>query len=138
MASMLGAYAGSRIELVLTNEVGAPIVLGVTLDTLSARLRWSRDAAGISARTLSALTGLHRSHVSLIEGGEKASVDAGTLAKLADVLGVSMDWLYSGRGRRPSKAEIATAVARARRRGSNESGEHPAITHETATRRTGT
>lgn len=74
------------------------------------RLAEARAMAGLSARELSTRAGLARSIVSLFEAGKKGA-NAETVAKLADVLGVSMDWLYRGVGIQPSMRRIKTAVA---------------------------
>ena len=50
----------------------------------------------------------------LIESGRIASPRAEVFVRLADVLGLSLDWLISGRGECPPKAHIDAAVASAR------------------------
>lgn len=102
-------------------------------DSLQARLKWAREVAGLSARALSELAGLHPSHVGLVERGgpRRDTVDARTLLAIADVLGVSMDWLFAGKGTRPSPDAISHAVQKRRRR----SGTLRAVT--TAVSRTG-
>lgn len=113
------------------------------LSDLPARVRWARETAGLSARALSLLAGLTKSHVGQIEEGRYPSVGVTTLVKLGTVFAVSLDWLVAGRGRRPTKAEIIAAVRRAQRpvrksprrarRSPDESGEHPAVSAAAAT-----
>jgi transcriptional regulator with XRE-family HTH domain len=79
--------------------------------TLAERLRWAREAGGLSARELSRLSGCAESHVGHLERGDKASPAITTIAAIADSLGVSIDWLYRGSGKRPSAKRIALAVA---------------------------
>ncbi len=67
---------------------------------IASRLRTARDNIGISARELDRRAGLTQGHTSLIETGER-SIEAGTAAKLATALGVSLDWLVLGRGDGP-------------------------------------
>lgn len=50
----------------------------------------------------------------LIESGRIASPRAEVFVRLADVLGLSLDWLISGRGECPPKDRIDAAVAVAR------------------------
>lgn len=83
------------------------------MKTVSGRLRALRSEAGLSARELSALAGLAASHVSHIETGKGCSSE--TLAEICRVLGVTMDWLYLGRGTAPELEAVRVAVARARR-----------------------
>lgn len=78
--------------------------------TLPERLQWAREAAGLKRRTLSDLAGISHYHVDLIEQGTRKSPQFETLAKLADVLGVSLDWLCRG-GPMPTKTAIRAAVA---------------------------
>lgn len=93
-------------------------VVAVTRNSLQSRLKWAREAADLSASALSELAGLTRSHVSLIEKGgrRRETVDARTLSALADVLGISMDWLFAGKGDRPAREAICQAVEECRRR----------------------
>lgn len=77
--------------------------------TLSDRLKIARAAAGIdSARQLSRRAGLADGHVAMFERGVLDDGSAKTLARLADVLGVSLDWLVRGIGEGPKpRAEAA-------------------------------
>jgi transcriptional regulator with XRE-family HTH domain len=85
-------------------------------ETVSMRLRWAREAAGLSCRELSTLAKLGApTHVALIESETRGRVAASTLVQLADVLGVSLDWLAAGKGTRPDEEMIRRSVERARR-----------------------
>lgn len=82
--------------------------------SLSLRLRRARELAGISARELDRLARLTEGHTSLIESGERSNVEARTATALATTLGLSLDWLITGKGRDPIEADIRTAIERAR------------------------
>jgi hypothetical protein len=43
-------------------------------------------------------------------------ITGGTLAKIADVFGVEMGWLYRGTGKAPSRAGVIAAIERCSRR----------------------
>lgn len=87
-------------------------------------MRLARSLAGISARELDRLAKTAGGHSSLIESGEVGErVSAKTVKQLAEVLGVSLDWLVGGKGREPTEAEARTAVDEARSRAS--AGEPP-------------
>jgi transcriptional regulator with XRE-family HTH domain len=77
------------------------------MQTLAQRLRRARKAAGLSARRLDALAGLTPCHTSLIESGLRENPKATTVAALAKALGVSLDWLVSGRGPPPTRTATA-------------------------------
>lgn len=62
---------------------------------------------------LAVLAKLAPGHVRLIESGQRTNVGVETLAPIADVLGVSLDWLVFGRGEPPTIAAVRTAVAAA-------------------------
>jgi len=82
-----------------------------SLRTLGERVRWARDLAGISARRLDKLAKLSAGHARAIETGRKQTVEASTARKLASVLGVTLDWLLCGTGRRPTPESVRAAVA---------------------------
>lgn len=84
------------------------------LDTLGQRLAAARRLAGISGRELGRLAGISETFPSMIESGERPRVEAHCVGRLADVLGVTCDWLISGKGRLPNQAEVAQAVERSR------------------------
>jgi len=69
--------------------------------------------AGLSARALSALAGLNHARVNQIETRVE-NVGSRTLASLARVLGISLDWLITGIGDPPTKESVRAAVERAR------------------------
>lgn len=77
-------------------------------------MRMARSYAGLSARGLSALAGLAPSHVNLIETRVE-NVGAQTVASLARVLGVTTDWLITGKGEPPTEESVRAAVKRAKR-----------------------
>ena len=63
---------------------------------LSERLTQAREARGLSRYALSKAAGLATSHVQLIETGYRKQCSAETLAALARVLRVSVEWLLGG------------------------------------------
>ncbi len=63
---------------------------------LATRLRFARDDAGLSARALDAAAGITAGHTSQIEAGRRTAVAIETVRRLAEALGVSIDWLVTG------------------------------------------
>lgn len=64
---------------------------------LAERLREARERAGLSARALDEKAGITPGHTTLIESGRRESPAVETIRKLAEALGVSIDWLVTGR-----------------------------------------
>lgn len=81
------------------------------LGGLGRRLRDARLAGGISARRLDILAGLGLGHVAMIESGQRPNIEARTSQSIANVLGVSLDWLLLGDGPVPSAEKIMASVA---------------------------
>jgi transcriptional regulator with XRE-family HTH domain len=71
------------------------------LDTLPRRLEHARRAAGLNRSALAVKAGLNPSHVRLIEEGAREDPTGTTLARLAEALDVSLDWLVRGIGDAP-------------------------------------
>lgn len=84
--------------------------------TLSERLQYLVDVTDVSAREISDLAGLTHSHVAILLSADRDRVEARTVAALAKVFGVSMDWLYSGLGGAPDIHDIMLALQAARTR----------------------
>lgn len=79
------------------------------------RITQLRALADISARQVDALAGLKGTcYTNSIELGARVNILNETLAAIADVFGVSMDWLFRGVGPEPTQVEVVAAVARAR------------------------
>lgn len=93
--------------------------------TMSDRLREARRLSGLSARALSRCAGLAETHVSLIESGA-TNMGTQTAERLANALGVSLDWLVSGVGNGPTEVSVRAAVAAAGASSADESGAHVA------------
>lgn len=72
------------------------------LETFAERLNWARRAAGMSRRALSVKAGLAEPHVGMIERNLEADPQGSTAAALAEALGVSIEWLVTGRGEPPA------------------------------------
>ena len=81
---------------------------------VGARLRETRKLIDITARELDRLACTTEGHASLIESGVVQNITLETAGKLASVLGVSLDWLLSGRGTPPSAASVQMSVDAAR------------------------
>jgi transcriptional regulator with XRE-family HTH domain len=75
---------------------------------------FTRNGSGepLSTSALARLAGLVRTHVYLIESRKRTNFTIDTIAHLAEVLGVSIDWLYNGTGDTPSPEVILNAVRR--------------------------
>lgn len=83
---------------------------------LGRRLKKARDTAGLSSRALSELAGASVNMVSLIERGTTKEPRSKVLTALAEVLGLSLDWLVRGIGPEPTAEQIRAAVEAARGR----------------------
>ena len=72
------------------------------VSTLSGRVAFARALLGLTQRDLDEAAGLSKGHSGVIEarGGD---VESATLGKLATALGVSLDWLASGKGVGPKR-----------------------------------
>lgn len=90
---------------------------GGSSSSISERVQQLRNMATpkVTLRELDRLTGLREGHVAMLEKRSNTRVEARTISLIAEVFGVSMEWLYRGRGRAPSPQTIAMPLARARR-----------------------
>lgn len=84
------------------------------MDDLPSRLEAARSYAGLSANELSKLAGLSSSHVGMIGRGHVHAPRIDVVSKIAEALGVSLDWLVRGEGPEPDAAAVRAAVERAR------------------------
>jgi transcriptional regulator with XRE-family HTH domain len=83
----------------------------MALPGLADRLRFARELGRLSQRELTRRAGLKSErHVGLIESGEKADVMGETAEKLSRVLGVSLDWLLTGKGEPPTEESVRAAL----------------------------
>lgn len=73
---------------------------GVEIDiaAVGARLREARERRGYGSAELDIMAEVGRGTVSRIESGDRPEVSAVVLAKIADAVGVRLDWLIYGRG----------------------------------------
>jgi transcriptional regulator with XRE-family HTH domain len=91
-------------EPTITEELGG----------LPGRLTAARGLAGLHLKELSLLAGLAQGHAGMVERGEMESPSIRTVALLAEVLGLSMDWIVLGRGKPPTARSVIAAVAKFR------------------------
>ena len=99
-----------------------------TPSPVGVRLKDARELVVLSARELDRLAGLRaEGHTSLIESGVVQNVTMDTAGKLASALGLTLDWLVSGRGEAPTAPSVQAAVDAARAAKASESGEHAAV-----------
>ena len=85
------------------------------MDTLGSRLQICRKMVEkLSAEELARLAGLSASHVRFIEANKKPGAAGTTLHGIAEVLGITVDWLIAGKGESPKPDHVRAAVARAR------------------------
>jgi transcriptional regulator with XRE-family HTH domain len=80
------------------------------MQTLKARLHWARAISHLSQRGLARRADVASRIVSQIEAGDRDNPELKTLRALADALGVSVGWLATGEGERPSEESIRVAV----------------------------
>ncbi len=80
------------------------------------RIEMLRGLGELPARELDRLAETTEGHASLIESGVVKNVSAETVAKLAHVLGASLDWLIAGEGKAPSERTVRSSVEAARAR----------------------
>lgn len=101
---------------------GKTTVSLASMDTLGRRLAYATAVSGLSRRELGRFAGVSESLVGMAIARD-TGVASKTLGRLAEVLGVSSDWLLRG-GRTPSSRRIRAAVdaARARRAASAAAG----------------
>lgn len=88
----------------MTTKVLAHTLVFMGPRTLRGRLKRARQKLGVSASRLDAQAGLTRGHTWQIETGRKPNIELETASKLADALGVSLDWLVRGEGAGPVAA----------------------------------
>ena len=62
---------------------------------MGTRIKARRAALGLSQHDLAAQAGVGRSLLSLVEIG-RSGLSAESMARMADALGVTMDWLWRG------------------------------------------
>lgn len=72
-----------------------------TIETLGQRVRRAREARSLPVNDLDRAIGSSPGYVSRIENDRFASVGSDKLIRIADVLGVSLDWLMRGDGQGP-------------------------------------
>jgi len=81
------------------------------LSGIGGRLRYAREAAGLSSRQLSQRAGIAQAIAGMIERGATRAPTTETVQRIASVLGVSLDWLIAGTGQAPSPEDIRRFVS---------------------------
>lgn len=76
------------------------------MQTISERLKWARAASGLTTRELASAASVSPAYPSAIECGQTKNPSIGSLAKLSTALGVPLQWLCSGEGRKPSAGAL--------------------------------
>ena len=76
------------------------------------RLREVREGAGVSASALSEAADVARDAVRKVEVGDIENPGIEFLVAVAELLGVSLDWLAYGRGSPPGPQELELAAVR--------------------------
>lgn len=77
------------------------------MDNLFAgRLRTARMSAKIKAKDLAGFAGISAGYLSQLEGGSRVMPAAEVVGKIAQFLGVSVEWLLSGDGAAPPQARV--------------------------------
>lgn len=85
------------------------------VDTIGSRITQARRLLdGLTSSELAELAGLHRTHLSNLETGARNGVEGKTAVALSGVLGVSTDWLLTGKGDAPTVEQVRAAVDYAR------------------------
>lgn len=72
------------------------------------------NLGGISGRDLAGLAGVGHGTPGAILRGQSASCSLDTCARMARVLGLSLDWLATGEGEPPTKETVRRAIEAAR------------------------
>jgi transcriptional regulator with XRE-family HTH domain len=85
-------------------------------DVIGLRLKIAREKAEVSTKELDRLAELRPGHTWAVENSKSGNADTKTLAKLAGVLGLSLDYLVCGEGSEPSELDVKAAVAATRAR----------------------
>jgi len=80
------------------------------MDTVGTRLKWLRGAAGLSAREVDRLAGLHSGHTWTIERGDECRAQVNTLESIATALSIEPAWLVFGVGETPDPERVRAAA----------------------------
>lgn len=106
-------------------------------DRLALARSYTKNGSGgpLSTSALARLAGLVRTHVYLIESRKRTNFTIDTIAQLADVLGVSIDWLYAGKGLPPDRETVLAAVRKCEAAAETAAEDAAAIARPRATKR---
>lgn len=81
--------------------------------SLGERLRWAREAGGLTTKGLDRMASLGEGHTAMVETGRRKRPSDETLRAFANVLGLRPEWLLLGSGSAPDPREIRRAVYQA-------------------------
>lgn len=83
------------------------------MDTLADRVAYLHAVSGLDRLSISTLAGLSPGHVGMLIRSEVTRPASETLAKIAQTFDVSLEWLSTGNGPRPTEANVRNAATRA-------------------------
>lgn len=79
------------------------------MQTIGERLRWLRERIGVPCDKIDELLGMTRGQDEHYEKGRR-SPSADTVVKLAEIFGVTTDWILRGEGKEPKTLRVNEAV----------------------------
>jgi transcriptional regulator with XRE-family HTH domain len=91
------------------------------MGTIGQRLRDSRQEAGLTLEQAGAIAGVSKQGISQIERGVTKNPEAATLEPLCRRLGVSLQWVMSGKGPRHLNSSLKAETALPNREGASQS-----------------
>jgi transcriptional regulator with XRE-family HTH domain len=74
--------------------------------SITDRLKWARETAGLSQRRLAKVADLSEAVVRHLEGGTTETIETKTALKLSGALGCSVGWLLAGEGDAPTEESL--------------------------------
>lgn len=84
------------------------------MSDFATRLKKTRELGGLAASELAGLAGLSPGYVRHIEKGVRENPGIEAASAIANVLGVSIDYLVRGEGEDPTEEQVKAAIALAR------------------------
>jgi transcriptional regulator with XRE-family HTH domain len=81
--------------------------------TIADRIRYLREASGLSQKKFGEVVGLSDGFVSLLETGGRAGMGYDKARIVAEASGTTVDWVLGGHGEGPARGRVARSVAKA-------------------------